>query len=261
MATNQEEGGIPPQLLQEEGLASMDDAAWSNYWDALQRSHAFGPRVHPHYSIPSCPVPPPSSDRPASSSRLQWSRRQRERARLIRQRLLRALIASTPEQQMMFVADGITLNTAPRDPCGPDLSVLPPPMSSYCVDEEQPALPPPIAAVLDGGHLTDQIYLVDNRALENGLSAAEETPLRTAVADFTTAVIVQPLLEEVLMNQWTGSLDPSPGAVMCGAPARFREWRRQHAIQRAIGTTAQEALIDLKIDPRYRRPGEFVRRH
>ncbi|CCW67531.1 unnamed protein product [Phytomonas sp. Hart1] len=40
---------------------------------------------------------------------------------------------------------------------------------------------------------------------------------------------------------------------------RGREWDRQRAIRNAAGATAQEAIIDLKIDPRYRRPGEYVR--
>lgn len=37
----------------------------------------------------------------------------------------------------------------------------------------------------------------------------------------------------------------------------YREWMRQRVIRVAVGSSAQEALID--IDPRYRRPGDFVR--
>lgn len=40
----------------------------------------------------------------------------------------------------------------------------------------------------------------------------------------------------------------------------YREWRRQEAIQRAVGKSAQEALIDLQVDQRYRQPGQFLRR-
>ncbi|KAF8283415.1 hypothetical protein TcBrA4_0055130 [Trypanosoma cruzi] len=40
-----------------------------------------------------------------------------------------------------------------------------------------------------------------------------------------------------------------------------REWDRQHALRHGIGPTAQEAIIDRRIDSRYRLPGDYVRRN
>lgn len=45
-----------------------------------------------------------------------------------------------------------------------------------------------------------------------------------------------------------------------GSSRHYREWQRQEAIQRAVGKSAQEALIDLQVDQRYRQPGQFLRR-
>lgn len=45
-----------------------------------------------------------------------------------------------------------------------------------------------------------------------------------------------------------------------GTVRTFREWQRQEVIKRYVGGSAQEAMIDLQIDPRYRPPGHFLRR-
>lgn len=55
-------------------------------------------------------------------------------------------------------------------------------------------------------------------------------------------------------------IPPSPPFISFRSRHPFREWQRQEAIQRAVGGTAQEALIDLQVDQRYRKPGQFLRR-
>lgn len=99
-------------------------------------------------------------------------------------------------------------------------------------------------AVLDSGHVSSPICIS---------SAPEVEYLDKGVADSNEAmaVVVRPFSDELLGD--------SEALRVAEAQRRWpkgREWDRQAAIQRAVGSTAQEAIIDLGIDPRYRQPGE-----
>ncbi|AYU75877.1 hypothetical protein LdCL_040015300 [Leishmania donovani] len=99
-------------------------------------------------------------------------------------------------------------------------------------------------SVLDSGHVSSPIRIS---------SAPEAAYVDDGVAevDEAMAVVVRPFSDELLGD--------SEALRVAEAQRRWpkgREWDRQAAIQRAVGSTAQEAIIDLGIDPRYRQPGE-----
>eukprot|EP00796_Vickermania_ingenoplastis_P009125 gene9125-6413_t len=224
------------------GEAAAGPNAWDEYWDRLLRHSQLGPRTHPAYTLSG-----------------NWGNtryRQRRQALRMRQRLLRGLVSTLPGQEVLFLTDGVHEETEARVPYGTDFAVLPPSAA-----DDATSLPPPVAAVFDSGHLTDPVLLCDERALA---AAVQDGGLGLPVneQEVVAAVLVQPLVEEVLLGQ-AETPAPGPGAfVFCGSVgSRYREWQRQKAIRVAVGVTSQEALIDLKIDPRYRRPGEYLRRH
>ncbi|KAG5511689.1 hypothetical protein JKF63_07286 [Porcisia hertigi] len=104
-------------------------------------------------------------------------------------------------------------------------------------------------SVLDNGHVTSPIY-ISAAPGATGASAANADG-SFADGDDTMAVVVRPFPDELLGD--------SKALRLAEAQRRWpkgREWDRQVAIQRAVGATAQEAIIDLGIDPRYRHPGD-----
>lgn len=92
--------------------------------------------------------------------------------------------------------------------------------------------------VMDSGHLDEPILLLTQPS---------------EVEPSTMAVVVRPFTDELLQ---------SPSSVLATEARRRlprgREWDRQAAIQQAVGLTAQEAIIDLGIDIRYRQPGQHL---
>ncbi|CAD2220266.1 hypothetical protein ADEAN_000778100 [Angomonas deanei] len=68
------------------------------------------------------------------------------------------------------------------------------------------------------------------------------------------AVLVKPFLDE-LPSVADRTYNERERVISKG-----REWDRQYAIRAAVGTTAQETLLDLDVDPRYRHPGERLLR-
>lgn len=108
-------------------------------------------------------------------------------------------------------------------------------------------------AVLDGGHLDEPIVLAGTTPMP----ASSPLPVEAG----GVAVLVRPI--EAELRQAASNVDS--GVERVHAPhkpallPRGREWDRQRAIQNAVGPTAQEAIIDLQLDPRYRHPGEYVR--
>ncbi|GET85704.1 hypothetical protein, conserved [Leishmania tarentolae] len=99
-------------------------------------------------------------------------------------------------------------------------------------------------SVLDSGHVSSPICI----SSAPGAAGVDDG---AAEGDEAMAVVVRPFPDELLAD--------SEALRVAEAQRRWpkgREWDRQAAIQRAVGPTAQEAIIDLGIDPRYRQPGE-----
>lgn len=124
--------------------------------------------------------------------------------------------------------------------------------------------------VSDDGHLTHPITVFDssdapdNSVLGN-LTYGHEDEAETAETETAPVASGSPLA--VLVRPVVGELPLWPslpyraawGEETQRALPKGREWARQRAVQAAVGTTAQEAVIDLGFDPRYRRPGDYVR--
>ncbi|CAJ1005549.1 hypothetical protein Q4I28_000869 [Leishmania naiffi] len=109
-------------------------------------------------------------------------------------------------------------------------------------------------SVLDSGHVSSPICI--SSALEAVDAYAADLDGGVVEGNEAIAVVVRPFPDELLGD--------SEALRMAEAQRRWpkgREWDRQTAIQRAVGVTAQEAIIDLGIEPRYRHPGDrLVRR-
>lgn len=104
-------------------------------------------------------------------------------------------------------------------------------------------------SVLDSGHVSSPICISSAPEAADTYAACVDDGF--AEGDEAMAVIVRPFSDELLGD--------SEALRVAEAQRRWpkgREWDRQAAIQRAVGPTAQEAIIDLGIDPRYRQPGE-----
>ncbi|CCW64812.1 unnamed protein product [Phytomonas sp. EM1] len=147
-----------------------------------------------------------------------------------------------------------------------------------------------VTGVLDDGHLDSAIVLCNGRLLRRraavgasstGLmasSARAEVPRgdvdggeeeeadgdESEESPTGVALLVKPFLREVCARR--APMVSGVDGVVINADMekrrtllKGREWDRQRAIRDAAGTTAQEAIIDLRLDPRYRRPGEYVR--
>ncbi|AIN95415.1 hypothetical protein LPMP_040920 [Leishmania panamensis] len=104
-------------------------------------------------------------------------------------------------------------------------------------------------SVLDSGHVSSPICI--SSALGAVDAYAADLDGGVVEGNEAIAVVVRPFPDELLGD--------SEALRVAEAQRRWpkgREWDRQTAIQRAVGATAQEAIIDLGIDPRYRHPGD-----
>ncbi|KAK7202089.1 hypothetical protein NESM_000277600 [Novymonas esmeraldas] len=114
-------------------------------------------------------------------------------------------------------------------------------------------------SVLDSGHVSAPIHISaveDGHVHHNTNGGGEEEEEECDrdgdwAAEETLAVLVRPFADEVPIS--------AEALRVAEAQRRWpkgREWDRQTAIRHAVGATVQEAIIDLGIDPRYRRPGD-----
>ncbi|KPA75593.1 hypothetical protein ABB37_08469 [Leptomonas pyrrhocoris] len=120
-------------------------------------------------------------------------------------------------------------------------------------------------SVIDSGHVSDPIYVSRepdilaaypshmNEEEEGGDAYSSEGDDEDDDLGEEMAVVVQPFMDEVPATQEDVRLSERHRCWPKG-----REWDRQTAIRAAVGATAQEALLDLGVDPRYRRPGDFL---
>lgn len=103
--------------------------------------------------------------------------------------------------------------------------------------------------VLDEGHLDSTVYVASQQAGVNRHTTAPSLFAATERGAAAMAVLVRPMRED---------LRPASCDAHRTLPTGGREWCRQRAILQAVGPAAQEAIIDLHVDPRYRRPGEYL---
>lgn len=113
-------------------------------------------------------------------------------------------------------------------------------------------------SVLDSGHVSAPIYITSQadivaaylKSVEDDEHEDDNEGMKDAVA-----VVVQPFAEEL-----PATAEALRQSEACRLLPRGREWDRQAALRAAVGPTAQEAIVDLGIDPRYRQPGDFLLR-
>lgn len=112
-------------------------------------------------------------------------------------------------------------------------------------------------SVVDSGHVAAPIIIsasaVDSSPSE-GYWGGEEDESDASDTE-AMAVVVLPFADEVLASSEAVRVSE---AQRCWS--RGREWDRQAAIRSAVGATAQEAIVTLGIDRRYRQPGDFLLR-
>ncbi|KAG5507934.1 hypothetical protein JIQ42_07228 [Leishmania sp. Namibia] len=104
-------------------------------------------------------------------------------------------------------------------------------------------------SVLDSGHVSSPIRIFAVPGAADAYAGYGDGSV--ADGNEAIAVVVRPFPDELLSD--------AEALRVAEAQRRWpkgREWDRQAAIQRAVGVTAQEAIIDLGIDPRYRHPGD-----
>ncbi|KAG5486629.1 hypothetical protein CUR178_07996 [Leishmania enriettii] len=104
-------------------------------------------------------------------------------------------------------------------------------------------------SVLDSGHVSSPIRIFAVPGAADACAGYGDGSV--ADGNEAMAVVVRPFPDELLSD--------AEALRVAEAQRRWpkgREWDRQAAIQRAVGATAQEAIIDLGIDPRYRHPGD-----
>ncbi|RNF07187.1 hypothetical protein TraAM80_03559 [Trypanosoma rangeli] len=126
--------------------------------------------------------------------------------------------------------------------------------------DSRSALEGGVRGVFDSGHLYSPICRRFIKAPEeNAIVDAHKLMINQCVGNAgdvdTTIILVQPV---------AGDLPTEEKVVrdeLLRVAPKGREWDRQHALRHVIGPTAQEAIIDSCIDPRYRLPGDYVRRN
>ncbi|RNF26283.1 uncharacterized protein Tco025E_01432 [Trypanosoma conorhini] len=122
------------------------------------------------------------------------------------------------------------------------------------------ALEEGVRGVFDSGHLYSPICrrfvrAADEKVIVEELKVKANQCVGNTEGAETTIILVQPVAgelpteEEVLRDE------------LIRVAPKGREWDRQHALRHGIGPTAQEAIIDGCVDPRYRLPGDYVRRN
>ncbi|KEG13784.1 hypothetical protein DQ04_00791140 [Trypanosoma grayi] len=116
------------------------------------------------------------------------------------------------------------------------------------------------SGVFDSGRLCSPIRR-HLRRLPEERTAFDDSGTATSQCDGgsedvdNTVVLVRPVAWELPSEEqiaWEEAFRVAP---------KGREWDRQRAVRHSVGSTAQDALISCCIDPRYRRPGDFVRRN
>ncbi|KPI83332.1 hypothetical protein ABL78_7641 [Leptomonas seymouri] len=102
-------------------------------------------------------------------------------------------------------------------------------------------------SVMDSGHVSEPICITGE------LNATDARSDGGAGASEEVSVVVYPFIDEL-----PATVEDVRHAELHRRLPKGREWDRQAAIRSAVGATAQEALLDLGLDPRYRQPGDLL---